>query len=141
MGHKSLQEVSKFLSGLVAADLITLVWLSQTKLLPVHFMGATFDSTMVLPGVIFDLALFIILVHYGWHMGKIPQMRERTYMMVAAVIFTIVAAAHLWRLFAAGNLVFMGWTVPLWLSWFGVAVTAYLAYESYRFAARIGHKR
>lgn len=139
MGHKSLQEVSKFLAGLVAADLITLVWVSQAHLLPVHFMGATFDSTMVLPGVIFDFALFIILVHYGWHIGKIPQMRERMYMMVAAVIFTVVAVAHLWRLFSNAPLMLAGWEVPLWLSWFGVALSAYLAYESYRFATRIKH--
>jgi hypothetical protein len=140
MGHKSLQEVSKFLAGLVAGDLITLVWLSQAHLLPVHLLGATFDQSMILPGVIFDFAMFIVLVHYGWHIGKIPQMRERTYMLTSAVLFTVVAVAHLWRLFASGALVIMGWSVPLWLSWIGVAITAYLAYESYRFASRVQRK-
>jgi len=134
MNKRSLQEIAKFAAGLVAADLITLVWLSQTSLLPVHFMGVSFGPDMVLPGVVFDLALLLILIHYGWHIGKIPAPREHTYLLLAGVIFTIVAVAHLWRLFAQGELVLMGWEVPLWLSWFGVIITAYLAYTSFRFA-------
>jgi len=137
MNKRSLQEVAKFAAGLVAADLITLVWLSQTKLLPVHFMGATFGASMVLPGVIFDLALLAILIHYGWHLGKIPAPREHTYLLVAGVIFGVVTVAHLWRLFASGSLDIMGWDVPLWLSWFGVAVAAYLCYTSFHFAMRV----
>jgi hypothetical protein len=57
--------------------------------------------------------------------------------LVVGVIFTIVALAHLWRLFASADLMIMGWAVPLWLSWFGVAITAYMAYASFRFALRI----
>ncbi len=134
MNRRSLQEVAKFAAGLVAADLITLVWLAQTSLLPVHFMGLDFGASMVIPGVVFDLALLLILIHYGWHIGKIPAPREHTYLLVTGCIFTVIAVAHLWRLFSTGELVLMGWAVPLWLSWFGVAITAYLAYASFRFA-------
>ncbi len=137
MNKRSLQEVAKFAAGLVAADLITLVWLAQTNLLPVHFMGVNFGPEMVVPGVVFDLALLLILIHYGWHIGKIPAPREHTYLLVAGSIFSIIALAHLWRIFATGALVLMGWTVPLWLSWFGVIITAYLAYSSFRFALRM----
>ena len=140
MNKRSLQEVAKFAAGLVAADLVTLVWLSQAHLLPVHFMGVDFGASMVLPGVIFDLALLVMLVHYGWHIGKIPSPREHTYLLVAGIIFSVVAVAHLWRLFATGNLVLMGWVVPLWLSWFGVAIAAYMAYASFRFAMHVGRK-
>ena len=137
MNRRSLQEVAKFAAGLVAADLITLVWLAQSKLLPVHFMGLSFGPEMVVPGVIFDLALLLILMHYGWHIGKIPGPREHTYLIIVGVVFTIVALAHLWRIFATGELVLMGWVVPLWLSWFGVAIAAYLAYSSFRFALHV----
>lgn len=134
MNKRSLQEIAKFAAGLVAADLITLVWVAQANLLPVHFMGLDFGPEMVVPGVIFDLALLLILIHYGWHVGKIPAPREHTYLLVAGAVFTVVAVAHLWRLFASADLVIVGWAVPLWLSWFGVAITAYLAYASFRFA-------
>lgn len=39
MNKRLLQEVAKFAAGLVAADLITEVWLAGTGMLPVHFMG------------------------------------------------------------------------------------------------------
>ena len=137
MNRRSLQEVAKFAAGLVAADLITIVWLSQTNLLPVHFLGIDFGASMVLPGVVFDLALLLILIHYGWHIGKIPAPREHAYLLAAGTVFSIVAVAHLWRLFAQGGLEIMGWAVPLWLSWFGVAIAAYLAYASFRFAMHV----
>jgi hypothetical protein len=137
MNKRTLQEIAKFAAGLVAADLITLVWLASSGMLPAHFMGMDFDPTMVLPGVVFDLALLFILIHWGWHIGKIPAPREHSYLLIVGVIFTIIAVAHLWRLFSSGSLVLMGWVVPLWLSWFGVAITAYMAYASFRFAFRI----
>jgi len=134
MNKRSLHEIAKFAAGLVAADLVTLVWLSMAGLLPVHFMGADFGPEAVVPGVVFDLALLLILIHYGWHVGKIPAPREHTYMLIVGVVFTVVALAHLWRIFATGDLSIMGWVVPLWISWFGVIITAYLAYTSFRFA-------
>lgn len=134
MNRRSLHEISKFAAGLVAADLVTLVWLSVSGMLPVHFLGTSFGPESVVPGVIFDLALLLVLIHYGWHVGKIPAPREHTYLLVVGVVFTVVAVAHLWRIFATGDLTIMGWVVPLWLSWFGVIITAYLAYTSFRFA-------
>jgi len=137
MNKRALQEVAKFAAGLVAADLITEVWLASTNMLPVHFLGASFGPDMVVPAVVFDLALLFILIHWGWHIGKIPSPREHTYLLVVGVIFSVIAVAHLWRIFASGSLNLMGWDVPLWLSWFGVIVTAYMAYSSFRFALRI----
>jgi hypothetical protein len=134
MNRRSLQEISKFAAGLVAADLITIVWLSAANLLPVHIMGLDFGPDTVVPAVIFDLALLAMLIHYGWHVGKIPSPREHAYLLVAGTVFMLVALGHIWRLFAGADLVIMGWMVPLWLSWFGVVITAYLSYTSFRFA-------
>ena len=134
MNHHSLREVAKFLSGLVAGDFLAGLWLSSNGLLPTIFLGVTFTSSMVAPWLVFDAALFIILVHYGWHLGKTPMLRERTYLMVAGIIFGVVATAHLMRVFLGADVVIFGWDVPLWLSWVGTAVTTYLSYMSFRFA-------
>lgn len=140
MKNSSLHEVAKFAAGLVAADFLWLLWFSQQHLHSIAFFGMTVTSDMLLPNLIFDLALFIMLVHYAWHVGKIPAMRERSYVFIAGVIFTIVAIAHLWRIFTGADLMLGDWDVPVWLSWFGVAATTYLAYMSFHLAARIKGK-
>ena len=137
MKQHPLQEIAKFASGLVVADFFSLLWFSQQGLLPMQFMGATITPGMVFPGLVFDICLFLILIHYGWHIGTLRTPRERTYLLIAGVIFTVVGAAHLWRVFSTAPLVLLGWSVPLWLSWFAVAVTAYLAYASFHFALRL----
>lgn len=141
MRTNTLQEVAKFAAGLVAADFFWLLWFSQQHVRSAMFFGATVSQDMVLPGMIFDIAVFILLVHYSWNVGRIPHMRERGYMLVAGAIFTVVAAAHLWRIFTQADLTIMGWTAPLWLSWIGVAVATYLAYTSFHLAARLRKNR
>jgi hypothetical protein len=136
MRHRTLQEAAKFLSGVIAADFFALLWFSQAGIFPVNFYGLTFTPGIILPGAIFDVAVFLILVHYGWHVGKIPAPRERTYLTVAGIVFSLVALAHLWRLFSNAPLELGGWEIPLWLSWFGVLIAAYLAYTSFHFATR-----
>ena|SRR6185437_10272163 len=137
MRYHPLQEVAKLLAGLAAADFFWMLWFSQQHLRSMQFFGATFTQDMVLPAILFDVALFLMLVHYGWNIGQIPRMRERSYMLVAGVLFTVVAVVHLWRLFTGSDLVIADWEVPLWLSWFGVVLAAYLAYSSFHFAARV----
>jgi len=141
MSHYSLRELAKFASGLVAADFLWLLWFSQAKIASITFMGATFTQAVVGPGLVFDIALFLILVHYGWHIGKIPGMREHTYVLVAGSLFTVVAVTHIWRIFTGSDLIIMGWDSPLWLSWLGVVVTSYLAYMSFHFAMFGGIRR
>ena len=131
--HK-LHEIAKFASGLILADFICLWWLSSARLLPINIMGVTWTDSIVVPGLVFDASLFIILVHYGWHLGRTPTLRTRTFFLVSGAIFGVVALAHLTRLFTGGDLVLMGWMAPLWLSWIGVAVTTYLAYMSFHLA-------
>src|SRR3954469_15787506 len=104
MKYHPLQEVAKLAAGLAAADFFWLMWFSQSHLRTAQFFGMTMTQDMVLPSLVFELAVFLILVHYGWNIGRIPSMRERTYVLVAGVVFTIVAAAHLWRIFADADL-------------------------------------
>ncbi|HVZ75847.1 MAG TPA: hypothetical protein VG934_01085 [Candidatus Paceibacterota bacterium] len=140
MKNSSLHEIAKFAAGLVAADFLWLLWFSQQHVHSIAFFGMTVTSDMLLPSLIFDIALFIVLVHYGWHVGKIPAVRERTYVFVVGIIFAIVAIGHIWRIFTGADLMLGDWDVPVWLSWFGVAVTVYLSYMSFHLAARIKGK-
>lgn len=137
MSHKTLHEVAKFGAGLVAGDFIANAWIAYMGYYPIVFMGWTFTEDIVLPALVFDAALFLILVHYGWNIGKVPALRERTYLLIAGTVFSVVAAAHLFRVFVGADLVVMDWTIPLWLSWIGTALTAYLAYMSFRLATRM----
>ena len=132
-----MHELAKFASGLVAGDFIANAWIAYMGYYPIIFMGWTFTEDIVLPTLVFDAALFLILVHYGWNIGKMPALRERTYLMVTGVVFTVVAAAHLARVFFNLDLSIMDWQVPLWLSWIGTAVVSYLAYMSFRLGTRL----
>ena len=58
-------------------------------------------------------------------------------MLVAGIIFGVVAVAHVWRLFTGADLMLGDYSVPLWLSWIGVAITAYLTYASFHLASRL----
>ena len=134
MNHKHLHDLAKFGAGLVLGDFLAWWWLATHNGLPARFLGMTFNSSVLMPGMIFDAALFIILVHYGWHLGRTPALRNRTYFLAVGIVFGIVALAHLLRLFAGTELVIASWVVPLWLSWIGTAATAYLSYMSFRLA-------
>jgi hypothetical protein len=137
MHHKTMHEIAKFASGLVVGDFLSNAWLAYMGYYPINFMGWTFTADMILPALVFDAALFLILVHYGWNIGKIPGFRERTYLMVVGIVFTIVAAAHFIRAFFSADLIIMDWAAPLWLSWVATVVIAYLAYMSFRLAMRM----
>ena len=132
MKHQRLHDLAKFGAGLILGDFICGWWLSSSGLLPVNFLGMNLTQSMILPWMIFDASVFIILVHYGWHIGRTPALQSRTYFMLAGTVFGIVALAHLVRLFAGTDIVVAGWMVPLWLSWIGTAVAAYLSYMSFR---------
>lgn len=137
MKHKNLHEIAKFGAGIIAADFVFLIWIAQANVLPVEFFGRVLTIDMLLPALVFDAALFFILVHYGWHIGKIPALRERAYLLIAGCVFGIVALLHMARIFANADLSIAGYSLPLWLSWVGVAITAYLSYMSLRLVVKL----
>jgi hypothetical protein len=61
-------------------------------------------------------------------------MTTKTFCAIAAVIFALVALLHLLRLAAGWPIVIGTWTVPMWLSWIGLAVGAVLSYFGARLA-------
>lgn len=135
MKHHALRDLAKFTSGLVVGDFICWLWLATHQGLPAQFLGITFNSDMVLPGMVVDLALFIVLVHYGWNVGKAPLLENKTFFVIAGTIFGLVALAHLLRIFFNGDVVILGWYVPVWLSWIATAAAGYLSYMSFHLSA------
>ncbi len=128
--------MAKFGAGLIVADFITMWWFS-VHTMPKMFLGLALSDSTLTSAMVIDIFIFLILVHYGWNIGKIPQVKERMYLTAAGAIFTVVALGHLTRVLYQGDFSIFGWDVPIFVSWLGVIVATYLAYASFHFAARI----
>ncbi len=63
-------------------------------------------------------------------------MSQRTFNLLAGVIFAVVALLHLLRLYFGWSAVLGDWTVPMWVSWLGLVIGASLAYFGINFAIR-----
>ena len=61
-------------------------------------------------------------------------MKQKTYLKVSGLIFTVVAIFHLLRLVLGigWDINVAGWNVPGWFSLVGLAVAGYLAYAAYK---------
>ena len=59
-------------------------------------------------------------------------MNQKTFCLVAGLIFSLVTLAHLLRLVFRWPVSLAEWTVPLWVSVAAVAIFVYLAYEGLR---------
>lgn len=129
-------DAAKFGAGLVVADFLTLIWLSQQYILPQSFMGLPISQSIIAPSMIVDFFLFLFLVHYGWNLGKIPKIREHTYLLITGIVFSVIALAHLVRVLYNTDIIIFGWNVPIFLSWGGIAIALYLAFSSFYFMVR-----
>jgi hypothetical protein len=63
-------------------------------------------------------------------------MSQKNFNLLAGAIFAVAALLHLLRLYFGWSAVLGGWTVPMWWSWFGVVITAGLAYFGISLAMR-----
>jgi hypothetical protein len=59
-------------------------------------------------------------------------MSQKTFSLIAGLVFLIVAIAHLCRLLLKWDVVLNGWTVPMWISVVALIVAGYLAFEGLR---------
>jgi hypothetical protein len=62
-------------------------------------------------------------------------MGQRTYNIVTAVVFLIVAVLHLLRIILGWPARIGGLDIPLWVSWLAILVTGGLAYCGFRLSA------
>jgi hypothetical protein len=59
-------------------------------------------------------------------------MSQRSFLLVSAIVFTLVFLLHVLRLVYGWGAMIGGWTVPVWVSWIGVVVSGFLALEGFR---------
>ena len=64
-------------------------------------------------------------------------MTPRTYSLIAGIIFSLVALLHALRLLRGWHVVIGDLSVPVWVSWLGLVVAAYLANQGFRLSKRI----
>jgi uncharacterized membrane protein len=59
-------------------------------------------------------------------------MNQRSFSLLAGIIFIIIALLHLLRILYGWEAVIGGWAVPKWISWAALAVAGYLGFEGLR---------
>jgi hypothetical protein len=64
-------------------------------------------------------------------------MDEKTFSLVAGVIFAVVALFHLVRIFAEWTVIIGDWSVPKWVSWVALIVAGGLALLGLRLGQRV----
>jgi len=63
-------------------------------------------------------------------------MSQRTFSLVAGVVFGLVALAHVLRIILGWSIVIQDLSVPMWASWIAALIMGYLAYEGFRLARK-----
>jgi hypothetical protein len=64
-------------------------------------------------------------------------MTPRTYSLIAGIIFSLVALLHALRLLRGWHVVIGDLSLPVWVSWLGLVIAGYLAYQGFRLGRRI----
>ena len=59
-------------------------------------------------------------------------MTQKSFELIAGVIFTIVAVVHLFRIAQGWDITIGSWVVPMWISWIALVVAGFLAFEGLR---------
>lgn len=136
--HKHLlREISKFATGLIAADFLVGLWFLVSVPLPVTFLNSTWSASSIMAWMVFDLLLFSILVHYSWHAEiHVPSIKQKTFFLVTGTIIGLVALVHLLRLAFGINIEVAGWQVPYWMSGIATVIASYISYVSFRFGVK-----
>jgi hypothetical protein len=63
-------------------------------------------------------------------------MDQKTFSIVAGLIFAAAALFHLLRIYDDWPVVIEDWSVPMWFSWIGLIVAGGLAFFGFRLAAQ-----
>ncbi|MBI4101396.1 MAG: hypothetical protein HY443_00335 [Candidatus Nealsonbacteria bacterium] len=60
----------------------------------------------------------------------------KTYTLVTGVIFLTVALLHLSRIVSNWQVVLGDWTLPVWVSWLGLIVAGFLAFQGLKLSRK-----
>ncbi len=63
-------------------------------------------------------------------------MDQKTFSLIAGIIFAIVAIVHLFRILQGWNIVLGTWMVPMWVSWIGLIIPGILGYWGLKFGRK-----
>ena len=63
-------------------------------------------------------------------------MSQRTFSLIAGVVFDLIALGHVLRIVFGWSFVVQGLAVPVWASGLAVVSMGYLAYEGFRLARK-----
>lgn len=63
-------------------------------------------------------------------------MRQKTFSLVAGVLFLLIALGHLLRMAFGASVVVQNVSIPMWVSVIALVVTGYLAYQGFRLARK-----
>jgi hypothetical protein len=63
-------------------------------------------------------------------------MSQKTFSLVAGLIFFVAAALHIVRLVIGWHVVLADWTVPMWISWIALVIAGFLAFEGLRLSRK-----
>jgi hypothetical protein len=58
-------------------------------------------------------------------------MTQRSYSLITSILFLLIALLHAVRLLQGWQVAIGGAVVPLWVSWIGLAIFGFLAYEGF----------
>lgn len=132
-----LREIGKFVSGLVAADLLIGLWVLVMGGLPQYVLGVWITQQSALLWTGFDIFLLLVLVHYAWHPKEFePHTSSRTLFVIIGIITGVVAIVHFLRLVFGWSFIVGGWEAPMWFSWVGLIVAVYISYTSFHLSAK-----
>ena len=62
------------------------------------------------------------------------MLSSKTFFQIAGIIFFVVALVHLLRILSNWQASVANWNVPMWLSYIGLVVAGYLAYNALKLA-------
>jgi hypothetical protein len=59
-------------------------------------------------------------------------MAQRTFSLITAILFLLIALLHALRLLRSWQVTIGDIVVPVWVSWIGLAIAGYLAYQGFK---------
>lgn len=131
-----LREIAKFCTGLVVADIIVGIWMGfgLGQGFPSIFFGIPLSYHLLAAGIVFDIVLLVILIHYAWSIS-LPLSRSRKIALsIVGVLLAVVAILHLIRVLFGVSVEIGGLAIPMWISFIGVFITGFLSYMTFHFA-------
>jgi hypothetical protein len=97
-------------------------------------VGARPRARRLANSLVFDERLRAVLRYCGVEALEDRAVNQKTFNVVASVIFALVALLHLLRIYMGWPIVIGSWTVPMWVSWIGLVVAGSLSYFGLSFA-------